>query len=77
MPVELIQEEVLPVQHDRVQGPPAVGDWAPYTAWGGGSVVMVHAHAVDSQFRQVRGDLFSILVGGEISAEAQVDAPDS
>ncbi len=76
VPVELIQEVVLPVQHVRVQGPPAIRDRAPDAARRGVGVVMVHAHAVDSQLGQVGGNRFGVRVGGEIGAEAEVHAPD-
>ena len=77
VPVQLIQQIVLPLEHDRVQCPPAVDDGSPYPARRGGGVVVVHPHPVDSQFGQVRSDLLSVLVAGEVGTEAEVYAPDS
>ena len=75
VPVKLIEKIVLPVEHDWVQGPPAVDDWTPYATRCGGGIMMVHPHAVDAQFGQVRRDFLRVLVAGEVGAEAQVHAP--
>ena len=77
MPVKLIQQVVLPVEHHWVQRPPPADNGTPYPARRVGSVVVVHPHAIDAQLGQVCGHLLGVLVTREIGAEAQVDTPDS
>jgi len=76
MPMKLIQEIILPIQHVRIQRAPPADDRAPNPAGRSGGVVVVHAHTVDAQLGQVRGRFCGILLRGKIAAEAQVHPPD-